>query len=155
MDRRSRVVALSHPFRRTIFSNYLTQNRPAGGGPHNVLSKNTTGSSMLYRGRPIQISVHSDPRNFVSVGASAFLTWVYAHTKSLPCPAHPGSLAITSRFFEAVICDVDEYLSVNAECEPESSFTTSLQSITRPLYFWNCCLNSEFLKWHKSISVPK
>ena len=82
MDRHSKVGAFSHPICSTIFLNYFTYNRPARGCPHNFLSKNTTGSSMLchpvchlYRGRRVQISGHSDPRNFVSVGVSSFLTW--------------------------------------------------------------------------------
>ena len=67
----------------------------------------------LCRGRRIQISGHSDFEIFNRVVASSILTWVYADTASAACPAHPGSLAITSITFAAVICDADESCSVN------------------------------------------
>ena len=34
--------------------------------------------------------------------------------------------------------------------DPESSFTMSPRSTTRPLYFWNCGSNSAFFKWQMS-----
>ena len=47
----------------------------------------------------IQISGHSDFGISNNVGASSILTWVYADTASAACPAHPGSLAMTSITF--------------------------------------------------------
>ena len=46
----------------------------------------------------------------------------------LPCPAHPGSIDITSITFAAVICDADDPCSVNTAEDPESSFTMSPRS---------------------------
>ena len=66
-----------------------------------------------------------------SVEASSILTRVYADPASLACPAH---LAITSRTFAVIICDADEPCSVNTTDEPESSFTTSPWSTTRPFH---------------------
>ena len=65
----------------------------------------------LCFGRRIQISGHSDSGVFNNDGAS--LTWVLAVTASAACPAHPGSFAMTSITFAAVICDADEPCSVN------------------------------------------
>ena len=67
----------------------------------------------LCRGRRIPISVHSDFGIFNSAGASSILTWVYGDTVSAACPVHPGSLAITSITFTAVICDAAGLCSVN------------------------------------------
>ena len=39
--------------------------------------------------------------------------------------------------------------------DPESSFTISPRSTTRPLYFWCFASNSAFFKWHMSISEAK
>ena len=99
----------------------------------------------LCFGRRIQISGHSDLGIFKKDGASCILTWVSADTASAACPAHPGSLDKTSITFAAVICDADEPCSVN----------TASRSTTRPLYFWNCGSNSEFLRWQMSINDAK
>ena len=74
------------------------------------------------------MSGHSDSGTCSNVGASSMLTRVHADPASLACPAHPGSLAITSRTFAVIICDADEPCSVNTTNEPESSFTTSPRS---------------------------
>ena len=59
------------------------------------------------------MSGHSDLGIFDHLGASSILTWVKADTASAACPAHPGSHAMTSITFAAVICDADEPCSVN------------------------------------------
>ena len=41
---------------------------------------------------------------------------------SAACPAHPGSLAMTSITVVAVICNADEPCCVNTVLEPESFF---------------------------------
>ena len=46
-----------------------------------------------------QISGHSDFRFFNDDCASSILTWVWADAASAACPAHPGSLAMTSMTF--------------------------------------------------------
>ena len=91
--------------------------------------------AILSFGRRIQVSGHSDTGIFNNVSASSILTWVSADTASAVCPAHLGSLDIMSINFAAVICDVDAPCSVNASYNPESSFTISPRSTTRPLYF--------------------
>ena len=63
-----------------------------------------------------------------------FLTLVSSDTASAAGPAHPGSLEIMSMTFVAVICDADDPCSVNTAYDPESSFTMSPRSTTRPLY---------------------
>ena len=78
---------------------------------------------------------HADFGIYNKYGASSILTWMYADTACAACPAHPGSLAMTSITFAAVICDADEPCSANTAKEPESSFTISPRSTTRPLYF--------------------
>ena len=62
---------------------------------------------------------------------------------------------MTSITFAAVICDDDEPCSVNTALEPESSFTMSPRSTTRPLYFWCFASNSAFFKWQMSITEAK
>ena len=66
----------------------------------------------LCRGRRIQTSGRTDLGGFSNAAASSILTWVQTDTASA-CPAHPGSLAMTSITFAAVICDADEPCSVN------------------------------------------
>ena len=62
-------------------------------------------------------------------------------------PAHPGSLDMISMTFSAVICDVDESCSVNTATDPDSSFTISPRSTTRPfVFFWCFASNSAFFK---------
>ena len=61
------------------------------------------------------------------------LAWVHADTASLACPAHSGSLKMTSRTYSAVITDADDSWSVKTAYEPQSSFTTSSRSTTRTL----------------------
>ena len=89
----------------------------------------------LCFGRRIQISGHSDFVIFNNVGVSSILIWVSADTASAACPAHRGSLDMTSMTFAAVICDADDPCSVNTAYDPESSFTVSPRSTTLPLYF--------------------
>ena len=62
---------------------------------------------------------------------------------------------MTSTTFAAVICDADEPCPENTAQEPESSYTMSPRSTTRPLHFWNFGSNSEFLRWPKSINDAK
>ena len=89
---------------------------------------------------------------FNNFGASPILTWVLAETASAACPAQPGSLDMISMTFAAVICDADDPCSVNTAKDPESSFTISSRSTTRPLYFWCFVSNSAFFKWQMSIN---
>ena len=91
--------------------------------------------AILCFGRRIQTSGHSDFRIFNSDGASTILTWVSADTASAACLAHPGSLDMTSITFAAVICAADDPCSENTAYDPESPFTVSPRSTTRPLYF--------------------
>ena len=95
------------------------------------------------------MSGHSDLGSVSNAGASSILTWVQADTASAV------TLAITSITFAAVICDDDGPCSVNAAYEPESSFTMSPRSTTRPFCFWNVGSNSEFLRWHMSFRVAE
>ena len=48
--------------------------------------------------------------------------------------------------FAAFICDADDPCSVNNAQDPESSFTASPRSTTRPLYFWCFASNSAFFR---------
>ena len=57
--------------------------------------------------------------------------------------------------FAAVICEADDPCSVDSAWDPESSFTTSPRSTTRPLYFWCFVSNSAFFEWHVSINEAK
>ena len=93
------------------------------------------------RGRRLQISGRWNPEQSGSI-----FTWVYADTASAACPAHPGSLAMASIGFAAVICDADEPCSVKTAWAPETSFTLSPRSTTRPLHFWNVGSNSAFFE---------
>ena len=95
------------------------------------------------------MSGHSDLGSVSNAGASSILTSVHADT------APAVTLAITSITFAAVICDADGPCLVNAAYEPESSFTMSPRSTTRPFYFWNVGSNSEFLRWHMSFHVAE
>ena len=81
------------------------------------------------------MSGHSDFGIFNNLGASTILIRVQANTASAACPAHPGSLEITSITTAAVICEADDPCSVNTAYDHESSFTMSPRSTTRPLYF--------------------
>ena len=82
-----------------------------------------------------------------------FLPEKYAETASLASLAQSGSRVITSDTLAAAMCDAEEPCSVNAAQDPASSFTASPRNTTRPLYFWNFLSNSEFLRWHKSMSI--
>ena len=75
-----------------------------------------------------------------------FYTWVEADTASAACSAHPFNLDMISMTFAGVTCDADDPCSVDTACDPESSFTMSLRSTTRPLYFWCFVSNSAFFK---------
>ena len=90
---------------------------------------------------------HSDcpiiPRN---VARLPFLLECEPILPHLASPAHPGSLEITSKTLEAVMCDAEDLCSVNTAHEPVSSFTTSPRNTTRPLSFWNFLSNSELLR---------
>ena len=48
--------------------------------------------------------------------------------------------------FAAVIRDTDDPHSVNTALDPESSFTISPRSTSRPLYFWCFCLQFGILQ---------
>ena len=56
---------------------------------------------------------------------------VKADPASPACPAHLGSLDVTSRTLAAVMCDAEDPCSVNTAHEPESSFTKSPRSTYR------------------------
>ena len=131
----------------------FSHNSTAKEWPYRFRSRGTTRSAMLdrdlchlCRGRRIQMSGHSDSGIFNNLGASSFFTWVYADTASAACPAHPGSLEMTSMTFAAVICDADEPCSVNAAQDPESSFTMSPRSTTQPLIFLVLCIQFGILQ---------
>ena len=76
-----------------------------------------------------------DSGSSCSVGASSILIRAYADIASLACPAHPGSLASNAQNFRGAVCDADEPCSVDTAKEPESSFTTSPRSTTRPFFY--------------------
>ena len=82
-----------------------------------------------------KLSGHSDLGIFNNVDASSILTWVKAVTASAANPANPGNLD-----------DADDPCSVNTADEPESSFTMSPRTTTRPLYFWCFASNSAFFR---------
>ena len=89
----------------------------------------------LCRGRRIHVHGQSDFGILSNLGASSIITWAYADTLSA-CPSQSGSLAMTSITFAAVIC-ADEPCSVKSVQVPESSFTVSPRSTTRPSNTWN------------------
>ena len=156
------LETFSHPCFNRTFSNCLSHNSPAKGWPYRFRSRGTTGSSILdhdfghlWHGRRIQMSGHSDLGVFNNFGASSICTWPKADTASAACPAHPDSLDMISMTFAAVICDADDSCSVNTGKDPESSFTISSRSTTRPLYFWCFASHSAFFKWQMSISEAK
>ena len=131
----------------------FSHNSPAKGWPYRFRSRGKTGSSILdhdfghlCRGRRIQMSRHSDLGIFYNFGAYSIFTWVQADTASAACPAHPGSLDLISMPFAAVICDAEEPCSVNTAWDPESSFTISPLSTTRPLVFLVLCLQLDILQ---------
>ena len=86
------------------------------------------------------MSGHSDFGIFNNFGASSIFTWEKTDAASAACPAHPGNLDMISMTFAAVISDADDPCSVNTAQNPESSFTMSPRSTTRPLYFLVLCL---------------
>ena len=136
-NKHSQLETFSQTCCNRIFSNCLFHNSPAEGWPYRFRSRGKTGSSIvdhylghLRFGWRIQISGHSDFEIFNNFGASSISTWEKADTASAACPAHPGSLDMTSMTFAAVICDAD----------------------ARPLYFWCSVSNSAFFKWQMSIS---
>ena len=63
-----------------------------------------------------------------------------------PCPVQSGSPAISSITFAAVIDKANDPCYVNTAYAPESSFTMSFGSKTRPLYFWCSGSDSDFLR---------
>ena len=71
------------------------------------------------------MSGHSDFGIFHDVGASSILTEAQTDIASAACPAHLGILDFMSMTYAAVICDADDYSSVNTAYDPESSFTMS------------------------------
>ena len=81
---------------------------------------------------------------FCNFGASSILSLVYADIASAACPAQPGNLLMISMTIVAVICDADYPCSLNTAQDSESSFTISLRSTIRPLYFWCFASNSAF-----------
>ena len=124
------------------FSNYASN--AATGWPYRFRSRGTTGSSSVGP-RCWHFCVVVDVSRCLDT-----LTWVQADTASAVC-----GLTLTPITFAAVICDDDGPCLVNAAHEPESPFTMSPRSTTRPLYFWNLGSNSEFLRWHMSFRVEK
>ena len=84
-----------------------------------------------------------------------FLLGYKTDTASAACPAQPGNLEMISMTFAAVIWDAEDPCSVNTAWDPESSFTISPRSTTRPLHFWCFASNSAFFKWQMSISEAK
>ena len=158
----SQFGIFSQPCCNKIFSNCLSHNSPAKGWPYRFRSRGTTGSSILdhylghmCRGRRIQMSGQSDLGIFNNFGASSIFTLVQAGTASAAGPAHPGSLDMISMTFAAVIWDADDPCSVNTASDPESYFTMSPRSTTRPLYFWCFASSSALFKWQMSISEAK
>ena len=156
------LETFSQPCFNWIFLNCLSHDSPAKGWPYRFRSRGTTGSSILdhdlghlCRGRRIQMSGHSYLRIFNNFRASSIFTWVLAGTASAACPADPGSLDMISMTFAAVICDADDPWTVNTAYDPESSFTKSPRSTTRPLYFWCFASDSAFFKWQMSSSEPR
>ena len=147
----SQFGIFSQPCFNRIFSNFLSHYSPAKGWPYKFRWRGTTGSSILdhdfghsCRGRRIQLSGHSDLGIFNNLWASSIFTRVLADTASAASPAHHGSQDMISMTFAAVIWDADEPCSVNTAWDPESSFTMSPRSKTRPLYFWCFASNSAF-----------
>ena len=84
------------------------------------------------------VSIFLDIRTGIlsNFGPSFIFTWVYADTASAACPSQSRSLAITSITFPAVFGDPDEPCSMKTAWAPESTFSMSHRSRTRPLYFW-------------------
>ena len=161
-NKHSQFETFSQPYFNRTFSNYLSHKSRARQSPYRFRPRGTTGSSILdhdfdhlCRGRRIQMSGHSYFGIFKNCGESSIFTWEKADTASADCPAQPGSLDMISMTFAAVICEADDPCSLNTACDPESSFTISPRSTTRPLYFWNCGSNSEFLRWQRSINDAK
>ena len=129
---------------RTVFSH----KSPAIGCPCRLRSRGTTGSTMLFQDFGhwcIQTFGHSDFGYLSNFGASSI---------------SPGYRRILRLLLFRRIQVVEQWhplllhepCSVNTSLAPESSFTTSLRSTTRPSYFWNWGSNSAFFRWHKSIS---
>ena len=160
-NRHSQLGTFSHPSSSKTSSNCLSHKRPASGWPHKFRSRRTTGSSVfdhdfghLCRGRRIDISGHSDFGILSNLRESSVLTGCNRKLRRLyvlhnqEVSAQSRRLVMTSLTFEAVICNADEPCSVNTAYEPESSFTMSPRSTTRPLYFWCFASNSAFFKWH-------
>ena len=159
---------------RRFWRNFLevsSHQRSASGWPYIFRSSGTTGSSILdrdfdhlCRGRRIQMSGHSDLGIFHTAGVSSILTCVYADTASAVCPAHLGSLTITSISFAAVVCHADEPCSVNSVVRVWIMFHNVISSITHGLrvFEWivllslcaswtTSCLLLTFVNCHASI----
>ena len=134
-----------HPSSNKACSNCLSHNNPANGWPFKFRSRGTTGSPIflhdfghLCREKRSQPSGNSD-FGFFQTWTSSNFTWVLADTASLACPAHPGSLEITSRTLAPDMCDAEDPCTVKTSHEPQSFSTTSSRSTTRPsVYFWTC-----------------
>ena len=140
----------------------FSHTNPVKFWPYGFRSRGTTESSILdhdsglsCRGRRNQLSGHSDFGTFNNLWASSIFTWVYADTASAACASQPGNLDMISMILTAVICDADDPWSLNTAQEPESSFTRSHRSTTRPLDFWCSATNYAFFKWQTSISEAK
>ena len=69
-----------------------------------------------------------------------------AGTASSACPAYPSNLAKKSIILAAVICEADDPCSVKTAHAPESSFSMSPRSTSRPMSFWCFGSNSAFLR---------
>ena len=124
-------------------SNCLSHKRPANGCLGLECFSMIFGQ--LCRGRRIHISGRSDFGVLNNFGASSIFTWVH-NPVVLQWHALPSLLSFETQ---------TEPCSVNTAYEPESSFTMSPRSTTRPLHFWYFGSNSVFLRWEVSINVPK
>ena len=158
-NKHSQLKTFLQPCSNRTFSNCRSHNSPARKWPYKFLFERNdwvfhTGPRfwpfVLWQTRPNVWIFWLWNKN--NVDASSILTWVYVDPASAACPEHPGSLEIMSMTFAAVIWDANDPCSVNTAYDPESSFTISPRSTTRPLYFWCFVSNSAFFKWQMSIS---
>ena len=126
-----------------------------------IVSWGTTGSSKLHqdcgilcRGRRTHINGHSNMRFFRNLKhpPSSPQCMLIQHGRLV---RQPRNLSTTSISFTEVHCEADDPCSVNTAYTPESSWTISSLSKTRPLYFWCCGSNSTFWRWRVSINVVK
>ena len=154
----SQFGPFADPSPKRTFSNGLSHKIPASGCPKNFVQEEpldvqcltTIWAICVVEGVSKELDILPNFWIVSDFGASHILTWVYADTASAACPSPSGSFALTSITSAAVIWDADEPRKV-----PESSFTVSPRSTTRPLYFWNIGSSSAFLRWLMSINAAK